>query len=181
MGNMAAQQEYLLAPDKLTRVTKFIREKNRSGALKIYAGDDIGYFDEHEAYIRSHPGTISVWSGCQAGIRVVGIDSVGNVKGCESMYSDEFIEGNLREESLERIWASAGNFAYNRRFDASMLRGACAACDKGSVCRGGCRGSNYFNSGSCFESRYCNYPKRFSSDKTRHERDAESLVRLESR
>jgi len=160
MGNMAAQQEYLLNPAKLGQITKFIREKNRSGALRVYAGDDIGYFDEHELYIRSCPGTISAWGGCKAGIRVVGIDSIGNVKGCESIYSDKFIEGNLRDESLERIWTKEGNFAYNRHFDVSMLSGACAACDMGSRCRGGCRGSSYFNSGSCFESRYCNYPGR---------------------
>jgi len=91
---------------------------------------------------------------------VVGIDSVGNVKGCESIYSDKFIEGNLRKESLQQIWTKEGNFSYNRNFDVNMLTGACASCDKGSVCRGGCRGSSYFSTGSLFESCYCNYPGR---------------------
>ena len=81
--------------------------------MRLYAGDDIGYYDENEMYLRNRPGTISSWRGCQAGLRVVGIDSVGNVKGCESLYSDEFIEGNLREESLRDIWCKEGNFAYN--------------------------------------------------------------------
>jgi radical SAM protein with 4Fe4S-binding SPASM domain len=166
MGNMAGKEGYLLDPEKVGQITKFIREKRRRGALRVYAGDDIGYFDENEAYIRSRPGTISVWNGCKAGIRVVGIDSVGNVKGCESIYSDKFIEGNLREESLEKIWNKEGNFAYNRKFDVSMLSGACAGCDKGSICRGGCRGSSYFNSGSFFESRYCSYPRRPSCNTT---------------
>ena len=160
MGNMAGRTEYLLDPGKIGQITKFIREKRGVGALRVYAGDDIGYFDENEVYIRSRPGTISVWNGCQAGIRVVGIDSAGNVKGCESIYSEKFIEGNLREESLAEIWTEDGNFAYNRNFDVSMLTGACARCDKGSICRGGCRGSNYFSSGSLFESRYCSYPGR---------------------
>lgn len=160
MGNMAGKEGYLLDPGKVEHITSFIREKRRSGALRVYAGDDIGYFDENEAYIRSRPGTITVWNGCKAGIRVVGIDSTGNVKGCESIYSDKLIEGNLHEESLEKIWTKEGNFAYNRNFDVSMLSGACAGCDKGSICRGGCRGSNYFNSGSFFESRYCSYPGR---------------------
>jgi radical SAM protein with 4Fe4S-binding SPASM domain len=160
MGNMAGKEAYLLDPEKVGQITWFIREKRRSDDLRIYAGDDIGYFDENEPYIRNRPGTIAVWNGCKAGIRVVGIDSVGNVKGCESIYSDEFIEGNLRQESLEQIWFKEGNFAYNRNFDVSMLSGACAGCDKGSICRGGCRGSSYFNSGSLFESRYCSYPGR---------------------
>jgi radical SAM protein with 4Fe4S-binding SPASM domain len=160
MGNIAGKEGYLLDPAKVGQITQFIREKSRSGVIRVCAGDDIGYFDEHEAYIRSRPGTISVWNGCKAGIRVVGIDSVGNVKGCESIYSDKFIEGNLRKESLEEIWTKEGNFAYNRNFNTSMLSGACAVCDKGSLCRGGCRGSNYFSSGSLFESRYCSYPGR---------------------
>lgn len=160
MGNITGRQEYLLNPARIGAITNFIREKRRAGALRVYAGDDIGYFDENEVYLRSRPGTISVWNGCQAGLRVVGIDSAGNVKGCESIYSDKFIEGNLREESLTEIWTKEGNFAYNRNFDVSMLTGACAGCDKGSICRGGCRGSSYFSSGSLFESRYCNYPGR---------------------
>jgi radical SAM protein with 4Fe4S-binding SPASM domain len=160
MGNIAGRQEYLLNPARIGEITNFIREKRRAGALRVYAGDDIGYFDENEVYLRSRPGTISVWNGCQAGLRVVGIDSAGNVKGCESIYSEKFIEGNLREESLTEIWTKEGNFAYNRNFDVSMLTGACAACDKGSVCRGGCRGSSYFSSGNLFESLYCNYPGR---------------------
>ena len=160
MGNIAGRNEYLLNPARVGEITNFIREKRREGAIRLYAGDDVGYFDDNEVYIRSRPGTISVWNGCQAGLRVVGIDSVGNVKGCESIYSDEFIEGNLREESLTEIWTKEGNFAYNRNFEVSMLTGACAGCDKGSICRGGCRGSSYFSSGSLFESRYCNYPGR---------------------
>jgi len=160
MGNIAGRQEYLLHPARIGEITNFIREKRRAGALRVYAGDDIGYFDENEVYLRSRPGTISVWNGCQAGLRVVGIDSAGNVKGCESIYSEKFIEGNLREETLTEIWTKEGNFAYNRNFEVSMLTGACAGCDKGSVCRGGCRGSSYFSSGSLFESRYCNYPGR---------------------
>ena len=124
----------------------------------MYAGDNIGYYDENELYLRSSPGIIALWQGCQAGLNVVGIDSVGNVKGCESLYADKFIEGNLREESLEEIWYKEGNFAYNREFDVSQLTGTCAGCDKGAICRGGCRASCYFTTGSLFENKYCCYP-----------------------
>lgn len=158
MGNMADNKGLLLDPVKVPLITKFIREKRDEQEIVIYAGDDIGYFDENELYLRSRPGTICEWSGCQAGLRVVGIDSIGNVKGCESLYSDEFIEGNLREESLSTIWYKEGNFAYNRDFDISMLTGSCKDCDKGAICRGGCRGSCYFTTDSKFENPYCCYP-----------------------
>ena len=158
MGNMAVQKDILLDAAKVPLITKFIREMRNEQKIRIYAGDDIGYYDENEMYLRSSPGTIAVWQGCQAGLRVLGIDSVGNIKGCESLYSEEFIEGNLRQESLTEIWRKEGNFAYNRQFDINQLSGACAECDKGGICRGGCRGSCYFTTGSRFENPYCCYP-----------------------
>ena len=53
-------------------------------------------------------------------ILVIGIDSVGNVRGCESMYDDAFIEGNLREKTLKEIWEGPDAFAYNRKFSPDM-------------------------------------------------------------
>ncbi len=162
MGSMANNRDLILNPAKVPLITKFIREKRNEMKVRVYAGDDIGYYDENEYYLRNRPGKISVWRGCQAGLRVVGIDSIGNVKGCESLYSDEFIEGNLREESLKNIWTKEGNFAYNRNFKVANLAGACEDCDMGHICRGGCRGSCYFTSGNRFENPYCCYPNKKS-------------------
>lgn len=163
MGTMANNRGLILDPAKVPLITKFIREKRNEMKVRVYAGDDIGYYDENEFYLRNRPGKISVWRGCQAGLRVVGIDSIGNVKGCESIYSDKFIEGNLREESLKEIWTKEGNFAYNRNFDVRNLAGACEGCDMGYICRGGCRGSCYFTSGNRFENPYCSYPDKKSN------------------
>ena len=158
MGNMANKKDVLLNPVKVPLITRFVREKRNEQKIRIYAADNVGYFDENELYLRNQPGTLCAWSGCQAGMRVIGIDSIGNIKGCESLYSDEFIEGNLREESLSAIWFKAENFAYNRNFDISMLTGSCKNCDKGVICRGGCRGACYFTTDSKFENPYCCYP-----------------------
>jgi radical SAM protein with 4Fe4S-binding SPASM domain len=158
MGSMAGRKDILLSPAKVPLITRFIREMRNRQEIRIYAGDDTGYFDDNEMYLRNTPGTLSAWQGCQAGLRVVGIDSTGNVKGCESLYSDEFIEGNVRDESLKDIWTEEGNFGYNRQFNTSMLSGACKGCDKGRICRGGCRGSCYFTTGSLYENAYCCYP-----------------------
>jgi radical SAM protein with 4Fe4S-binding SPASM domain len=160
MGSMAENRNLLLDPAKIPLITRFIREKRNELKVRIYAADDIGYYDENEFYLRNRPGRITVWGGCQAGLRVVGIDSVGNVKGCESLYSDAFIEGNLREESLKEIWTKEGNFAYNRNFKIENLAGTCEGCDRGPICRGGCRGSCYFTTGNRFENPYCCYPEK---------------------
>jgi radical SAM protein with 4Fe4S-binding SPASM domain len=172
MGNLANNTELLLSPERVPEVTRFIREKRRADKLWIIAGDDIGYYGENEMYLRNFPGALCAWQGCSAGLRTVGIDSVGNVKGCESLYDPRFIEGNLREQSLAEIWNGKGNFAYNRRFDKSQLTGACAGCDKGERCRGGCRGMCYFNQKGMFENPYCCYPMRPRVTKV----DADSVV-----
>ncbi len=157
MGNMAGRPDLRFDAARIPFVTSFIRRRRNRDGIQIYAGDDIGYFDENEMYLRNAPGTISAWCGCQAGLRVVGIDSVGNVKGCESLYSDCFIEGNVRAEPLSDIWHREGSFAYNRQFDVHQLTGRCAKCDKAPGCRGGCRGSCYFTAGALFENPYCRY------------------------
>jgi radical SAM protein with 4Fe4S-binding SPASM domain len=160
MGSMAGHADLRLDPARIPWVTGFIRHRRNRRMMEIYAGDDIGYFDENETYLRNRPGTISAWHGCQAGLRVVGIGSTGDVKGCESLYSDRFVEGNVRTEQLASIWNKEGNFAYNRQFDHRQLTGRCAHCDKASLCRGGCRGSCYFTAGSLFENPYCCYRPR---------------------
>ena len=148
----------LLKPSRVPEITRFIAEKCQEGRIQVYAGDDIGYFNEHEPYLRNSPRGHSSWQGCQAGLRVVGIGSTGDVKGCESLYSDEFVEGNLRSQTLREIWEREGNFAYNREFSTDLLEGGCAGCDQGAVCRGGCRGACHFTAGSLFENHYCCYP-----------------------
>ena len=164
MGHMSANKARILDPQKMAAVTGFFREKSFAADLVMLAGDDIGYFDENEKHLRHTPGRWGEWHGCQAGLSVIGIDSIGNIKGCESLYDAHFIEGNVRKEPLEKIWFRDGGFAYNREFDKSLLQGRCAACDKAEQCRGGCRGINYFSTGSPFQNTCCS--RRLPSDPT---------------
>ncbi len=157
MGNLSGHKEKLISAENTRRLTAFIREKREEAKMNIYTGDNIGYYDENEKFIRGYPGNINYWSACQAGLSVVGIDSIGNVKGCESLYDDIFIEGNLREESLADIWNKDGNFSYNRNFDTTLLTGKCKECDMGPFCRAGCRGACFFTKGHFFENAYCIY------------------------
>lgn len=49
-GNMAGKKDILLNPTKVPLINRFIREKRNGQKTRIYAGDDIGYFDENELY-----------------------------------------------------------------------------------------------------------------------------------
>jgi radical SAM protein with 4Fe4S-binding SPASM domain len=157
MGNLSDHKEQMISIPSIKKVTSFIKAKRDQGKIRMYTGDNIGYYDENEKYIRGMPGNINYWSGCQAGLTVIGIDSIGNVKGCESLYDDTFIEGNVRNESLSDIWFKEGNFSYNRNFDISQLTGKCKECDMGRFCRAGCRGACFFTRGNFFENAYCIY------------------------
>lgn len=159
MGNAAGNEDLLVPLNEIYGLTHFIRQKRFQLEMRIYAGDNIGYYDKNEMYIRHSPGTLCSWNGCKAGIRVIGIDSNGNVKGCESQYSDKFVEGNLRSNNLRIIWENPNNFAYNRHFKIDMLSGRCKDCSKGSICMGGCRASNYFINSHLHSSYYCNFKK----------------------
>lgn len=128
------------------KVLKFVADKADFKKFRTGVADNIGY---HTDYTQNN------FSGCGAGITSVGIDSMGNVRGCESMYDDCFIEGNLREKSLKEIWEDENAFAYNRKFEMSRLSGKCAKCDKASRCAAGCRSYNYFVHGKMFESPFC--------------------------
>jgi len=156
---MSHESEIIVPSDRTFFITEFIKKKRLERKMRIYAGDNIGYYDENEMYLRNAPGTFCVWDGCQAGISVMGIDSDGDVKGCESLYSKKFAEGNLRKESLISIWNNPDNFSYNRKFQVEYLDGNCKDCDKGAICRGGCRASNYFINGNLYDNYYCRYNK----------------------
>ena len=134
-------------------VLRFAGEIAETAPFHIFVADNIGYFTEEELRIRGRKG--AWFGGCSAGLRGLGIDSVGNVRGCESLYDDRFIEGNLRERSLRDIWEDENAFAYNRRFTPDRLTGGCARCEFGEFCGGGCRSYNWFAGGKLYENPLC--------------------------
>ena len=135
------------------QVLAFIRKTSENAPFYVGAADNIGYYTPEEGFVRGLPGT--VFTGCSAGLSMIGIDSIGNVRGCESMYDPRFNEGNLRTRTLRNIWDDPQAFAYNRAFRTDLLTGKCAACRHGPICAGGCRSYNWFAGGKLYESPLC--------------------------
>lgn len=153
MGNAAVMGiDYRFDPHT---VIDFVVRHREESAFAIGIADNIGYFTADESLIRGDRRGQRVFPGCGAGLSVIGIDSVGNVKGCESMYDERFNEGNLRSTTLREIWESPDAFAYNRRFTPSMLTGKCSSCEMGAYCAGGCRSYNYFTHQKLYEYPNC--------------------------
>ena len=151
MGNAASGVDVAFDP---LSVIAFVRETAPSAPFAVGIADNIGYYTPEEGTLRGAPG--ARFEGCSAGLTTIGIDSVGNVRGCESMYDPRFNEGNLREKTLREIWEDPRAFSYNRGFTPDLLTGKCAACPHASLCAGGCRSYNYFaNHGKLYESPLC--------------------------
>jgi len=151
-GRMKDRRDWLLTEEQYVGLAEFLAENRRlrPERPRTDPADCVGYFTDMERQLRDSP-----WAGCQAGIRVLGIESNGNIKGCLSLLDPVFVEGNVRETSLEEIWDGAGAFAYNREFTPEKLEGLCAGCEHGQRCVAGCRGVAHSITGSFHSAPYC--------------------------
>jgi len=155
-GRMGDHPDWALDPGELEGLAETVAGL-RADALpemQVVAGDNLGYFTEWEPRIRDRE-----WQGCFAGICAIGIESNGNVKGCLSLPST-FVEGNLRQRTLEEIWRDPRAFAFNRYFDPEELQGACSGCEHGEKCRAGCSVTAHTYTGSRLDNPYCLFAAR---------------------
>lgn len=147
-------RELALDEDEFYSLAKYIAETRikYKNIIDIFEADCIGYYSvlSKDLYYKN-------WQGCQAGMRVIGIESDGTIKGCLSLHGKEFEEGNIRENSLAEIWNNKNNFKLNRRFSPDKLKGICKECKWGSICRGGCSEKASSYTGTRFESPFCLY------------------------
>ncbi len=155
-GSVAEGEEPIcLEPGQLPELERRMMTYLDRGQLFVHAADSIGYLGRGENRIRSGTGRDgNVWTGCQAGIQVIGLTSDGQVRGCLSL-PPTFDEGNLRERSLSDIWNDPEGFAFTRRFEPSQLTGACADCELGRICRGGCTSLAVSATGAPGDNPYC--------------------------
>jgi radical SAM protein with 4Fe4S-binding SPASM domain len=153
MGRAADRPEWIVEPWSVVEIIDTLAaiqreavaafnagERSPGGApFNIVVGNNLGYYGPHEVTLRSRPGAEEAhWSGCRAGINVVGIESDGKVKACPSLPTAPYVGGNVKDLSLAEIWehAEAIRFARDRSLDE--LWGFCATCYYADTCRGGC-------------------------------------------
>jgi len=143
MGNLSDHRDWLVTPRELIDIETRLGKLAKQSPIRVHVSDSVGYFGPSEKLLRKASGK-SCFDGCPAGLKVIGIESNGNIKGCLSIMagynerSDEFVEGNIREQRLADIWYRDGAFAYNREWQHDDLGGFCAECSHARKCRGGC-------------------------------------------
>lgn len=161
MGNLKERPEWLLEPERMKDIIDFCYETAKEGRIKIYPADCIGYYTKKELEIKKISyGTdlVSVWDGCNAGIRGFGILQNGDVLGCTSIRDRQYVEGNLRERSLRAIWEDKSSFLWRRNMTKTDLSGNCRSCTYGSKCLGGCPNTRLTMNGDIYsDNQYCAY------------------------
>jgi radical SAM protein with 4Fe4S-binding SPASM domain len=161
IGNLTEDRALVLGRAEIAELLPRLAALRKTGRPpNVIAADNVGYYGDVETELRIPGSRIDFWVGCRAGLEVLGIESHGDVKGCLSLPSglngrSDFVEGNLRRRRLAEIWNDPDAFAYNRKFQVSDLRGDCAGCDYGEVCRGGCTWTSVAHSGHPHDFPHC--------------------------
>lgn len=161
MGNLKQRPDWLLEPKQMRDIIDFCYNTAKEGRIGIYPADCIGYYSMKELEtkrISYKSNSYSMWDGCNAGVRGFGILHNGDILGCTSIRSKEFIEGNIRERKLRDIWEDEHAFLWRRQMAKEKLSGACKKCVYGSKCLGGCPNTRLTMKGSIYaENEYCAY------------------------
>ncbi len=146
-------KELLLDEEEFYSVGLFIASTRKTYPIRtmpVIGAHDMGY----HSLMLDNIGLTGEWTGCQAGVSVIGIQSNGNIKGCLSM-DDSTIAGNVRETSVGDLWRSAGVFPYSRRFSPEDAGENCRECPHLATCKGGCNEMSLMKTGEFHNDPYC--------------------------
>ncbi|MBN1769816.1 MAG: radical SAM protein [Deltaproteobacteria bacterium] len=133
------------------RTVEFVvesRQRSR-GRIEVTGSHDMGYCSTRFGELSGGP-----WRGCPAGLETLGIGASGAIKGCLTL-PDRLAEANVRDRPLADVWRDPQAFHYARRFRLADLRGACAGCEHGALCRGGCLEVSLERSGEPHHAPFC--------------------------
>jgi radical SAM protein with 4Fe4S-binding SPASM domain len=159
LGRFDRDNPMIIKNSRLRELMEFIMAKKADpDSLRIDISDNVGYYGrfEEQGIRQLKPGMGSFWTGCHAGIQSMGLDSNGDVKGCQSLPSDPaYIAGNIRERPLSEIWNDPNAFPQTRQFTVAQLQGYCAECHYGALCKAGCSSSAIAHSGDIGDNPMC--------------------------
>lgn len=159
MGRAADEPDVLLQPyDLLALFPLLAALRDRCDALKVrmFPGNNIGYFGPHEAKLRKHLMTGHATS-CGAGRATLGIEADGTIKGCPSLPTATWAGGNVRDHALLDIWERATPLRYTRDRTVEDLWGYCRSCYYADTCRAGCTWTSDVFFGRPGNNPYCHH------------------------
>jgi len=160
MGRAADNPDLLLEPYHLLEVMPMLgRIKKKADANKVilWPGNNVGYFGPFESTLK---GTFprGHMASCGAGRSTLGIEANGDIKGCPSLPTADWVGGNVRDYSLKDIWEKAPALRYTRdRTVESGLWGYCRTCYYADTCRSGCSWTSHVLFGKPGNNPFCHH------------------------
>lgn len=169
MGNLKEQADWVIEPESITDIIQFCYQTAKEGRIKIFPADCIGYYTWQELEVKRisyGSNQVSIWDGCNAGIRGFGILQNGDIVGCTSIRSEDYIEGNILKRDLIDIWEDEDAFRWRRDMKREQLSGNCGVCRYADKCLGGCPNTRLTMKGSIYEENpYCAYYQHIEGEK----------------
>ncbi|MEZ4293614.1 MAG: radical SAM protein [Polyangiaceae bacterium] len=163
MGRAADRPDWLFQPVDLLQVFPVLARlaaRGRASGLRLYPGNNVGYFGPHEHALRGALTEMTAgahWDGCNAGVAGLGIEADGAIKGCPSLPTADYTGGNVRSRPIARIWEEAAELTWNRTGRTTELWGYCAACYYKDICKGGCSWTAHVFFGRRGNNPYCHH------------------------
>jgi radical SAM protein with 4Fe4S-binding SPASM domain len=159
MGRAADEPDVLLQPyDLLTLFPELGRLRKRCDELKVrlWPGNNIGYFGPYESLLRGH-NYRGHGGSCGAGIATLGIEADGAIKGCPSLPTARWTGGNIRDHKLVDIWERSEPLRYMRERGTRDLWGFCATCYYAPECKSGCTWTTFVTLGKPGNNPFCHH------------------------
>jgi radical SAM protein with 4Fe4S-binding SPASM domain len=185
MGRAADFEDLWLQPYDMLEIMPLLVEARRrcdARGIKLWPGDNVGYFGPFENALRAGRSMHGHCSGCGGGMIAIGIEAHGDVKGCSAMTSAGFVAGNVRKTPIREIWQSAPELGFIRNFKIDDLWGFCRTCYYAEECKGGCIWTASTVLGRRGNNPYCHHRamemlSRGKRERLRLVKAAEGLVR----
>jgi radical SAM protein with 4Fe4S-binding SPASM domain len=159
MGRAADEDTLLLEPYQVLEAMPMLaRAKTRldEAGIRFWAGNNIGYFGPYESSLRaSYPA--GHMGSCGAGRTTIGIEANGDVKGCPSLPTSDYVGGNVREHSLKDIWERSAPLRFTRQRTTDDLWGYCKTCYYADNCLAGCSWTTHVLFGKTGNNPFCHH------------------------
>ncbi|MBX3213689.1 MAG: radical SAM protein [Labilithrix sp.] len=159
MGRAVDEQALLLEPYQVLEVMPLLaRLKPRADAAKImiWPGNNIGYFGPYETLLKGNMPRGHMAS-CGAGRSTLGIEANGDIKGCPSLPTTDYVGGNIRDHSLKDIWERSKPLRFTRDRTVEDLFGFCRDCYYNDACRAGCSWTTHVLFGKPGNNPFCHH------------------------
>ena len=159
MGRAADEPAVLLEPYQMLEVMPMLarlKPKADAAKIRIWPGNNIGYFGPYESLLK---GTMprGHMASCGAGRSTLGVEANGDIKGCPSLPTADYVGGNIRDHSLREIWEQTAPLRFTRDRTVADLSGYCHDCYYADTCRAGCSWTTHVLFGKPGNNPFCHH------------------------